>query len=144
MAKKSSSKIIMILLIIILIAVAAAAGIFIFSDSEPGESENEMPEISLDDADYEISDGTVIIPEGRPRVPQIICDEADEIYQAFFADGEVHIVNVNKNGVVITADDGHNIEELVITRTIKTPVSVYMLTGQSNASYYYADEQEPQ
>lgn len=205
MAKKSSSKIIMIPLIIILIAVAAAAGIFIFSGSEPGESENEMPAVSLDDPSYEIADGTVIIPEGRPRVPQIICDEADEIYQAFFADGEtessakivcgdaeyeikfvkdpafgfelqyndyydfvpsfevqgeltymssnpevatvnadgeVHIVNVNENGVVITADDGHNIEELVITKTVKTPVSVYMLTGQSNASYYYADEQE--
>ena len=138
--------------------------------------------MTLDDQSYAIKDGCVLIPAGRPRVPQLVCDDADAVYQAFFADGEteafakivcgediyeikflkdpalgfelqyddyyyfvpsfevqgevtytssdasiaqvsddgeVHIINVSDKGVVITADDGHNIEELVITRTVK-------------------------
>ena len=45
-------------------------------------------EITLDDDKYTVSDDdTVIIPAGRPRVPQIICEDPDvEVYQAFFPD----------------------------------------------------------
>ena len=40
--------------------------------------------LTLDDENYKISkDDTVIIPAGRPRVPQIICENPDvEVYQA--------------------------------------------------------------
>lgn len=53
--------------------------------------------------------------------------------------GNVKIVGVSDKGVTITATDGENVEELRITRTIKAPLSIYMLTGQSNAGYYYAE-----
>ncbi len=53
--------------------------------------------------------------------------------------GNVHIVGVSDEEVVITATDGITKEELKITRTIKAPLSVYLVTGQSNASYYYAE-----
>ncbi len=205
MKKKSSSKIVTVLLFILIASVAAAAGVYMFSGEETNGEISQIPDMSLDDSLYTINEGKVLIPEGRPRVPQIICEEADIIYQAFFADGEtrscakivcgedtyeiefikdpalgfelqyndyynfipafevqgtvtymssdtetatvnetgeIHIENINDKGVVITADDGHNIEELVITRTVKAPISVYMLTGQSNTSYYYANAEE--
>lgn len=53
--------------------------------------------------------------------------------------GNVKIVGVSDDGAVITATDGENKEELVITRTVKAPLNVYFITGQSNASYYYAE-----
>lgn len=53
--------------------------------------------------------------------------------------GNVKIVGVSDKGAVITATDGTNEEKLFITRTIKAPLSVYLITGQSNASYYYAE-----
>lgn len=53
--------------------------------------------------------------------------------------GNIKIVGVSDEGAVITATDGISEEKLVITRTIKAPLSVYLMTGQSNASYYYAE-----
>lgn len=53
--------------------------------------------------------------------------------------GNVKIVGVSDEGAVITATDGNIKEELVITRTVKAPLSIYLITGQSNASYYYAE-----
>lgn len=53
--------------------------------------------------------------------------------------GNVKIVGISEEGVTITASDGEREEKLVITRTIRAPLSVYMLTGQSNAAYYYVD-----
>nr|WP_315020905.1 sialate O-acetylesterase [uncultured Aminipila sp.] len=53
--------------------------------------------------------------------------------------GNVKIVGVSDDGAVITATDGKNKEELVITRTVRAPLSIYLITGQSNASYYYAE-----
>lgn len=205
MKKKNLSKITAILIFILIAITAAFCTVYLFSGKKAGAEEPFVPEMTLDDQSYTIKDGCVFIPAGRPRVPQLICDDADAVYQAFFADGEtesfakivcgediyeikflkdpalgfelqyddyyyfvpsfevqgevtytssdasiaqvsddgeVHIINVSDKGVVITADDGHNIEELVITRTVKTPISVYMLTGQSNASYYYASVEE--
>lgn len=186
---------------IILLGLAALGiGVLLFLQND----KIAVPEIKLDDERYMIQSGKVLIPAGRPRIPQIVCDEADEIYQAYFPDGvekaaaqvvcgedvyeidfikdktlgfelqfgdyyqfvpafsaqkeitywssddaiatvdkngEILIRNVSESGVVITADDGYNKEELVITRTIRTPISIYMLAGQSNAEYYYADPQ---
>lgn len=53
--------------------------------------------------------------------------------------GNIRIVGVSDKGVTISASDGENSEDLVITRTVKAPLSVYMLTGQSNGAYYYAE-----
>lgn len=53
--------------------------------------------------------------------------------------GNIRIVGVSENGAVITATDGKTEEKLTITRTIKAPLNIYLITGQSNASYYYAE-----
>lgn len=58
------------------------------SESEKGDI-NDI--IKLDDDRYKIEieqDGSLVVrvPEGRPRVPQIICEDAD-VLQAFFKDG---------------------------------------------------------
>lgn len=53
--------------------------------------------------------------------------------------GNVKIVGVSDEGAVITATDGEHKEKLVITRTVRAPLSIYLITGQSNASYYYAE-----
>lgn len=53
--------------------------------------------------------------------------------------GNIKIVGVSDEGAVITASDGTTEERLVITRTIRAPLSIYLMTGQSNASYYYAE-----
>lgn len=163
---------------------------------------NQM--ISVDDKHYKIemdeNNNLVIrLPEGRPRVPQLSCDNSN-IVQAVFSDGSkeaiarivsdgkfysvrftkeaylgfelqyddrykfipktivanefyssnpdvaevdnvgnVKIIGVSDEGAVITASDGKNKEELVITKTLKAPLNIYLITGQSNASYYYAE-----
>lgn len=53
--------------------------------------------------------------------------------------GNIKIVGISDKGATITATDGVNTEELVINKTVKAPLSVYMLTGQSNGAYYYAE-----
>lgn len=53
--------------------------------------------------------------------------------------GNVKIVGVSDDGAVITATDGEHDEKLVISRTVKAPLDIYLITGQSNASYYYAE-----
>ena len=53
--------------------------------------------------------------------------------------GNVRIVGVSDQGATITASDGTNQETLVINRTLRAPLSIYLITGQSNASYYYAE-----
>lgn len=53
--------------------------------------------------------------------------------------GNIKIVGISDKGVTISATDGKTTEDLVITRTVKAPLSVYMLTGQSNGAYYYAE-----
>ncbi|MGP1570466.1 MAG: sialate O-acetylesterase [Eubacteriales bacterium] len=53
--------------------------------------------------------------------------------------GNIKIVGVSDSGVTISATDGINTEELRITKTVRAPLSVYMLTGQSNGAYYYPE-----
>ncbi len=53
--------------------------------------------------------------------------------------GNVKIVGVSDDGAVITATDGQHEEKLTISRTVRAPLDIYFITGQSNASYYYAD-----
>ncbi len=160
--------------------------------------------IRLDDNEYRLTkDGDnykVEIPDGRPRVPQVICEDADEIYQAFFSDGQtdaeavvkigdtehriafhknpelgfvlqyddrysfkpktfeptyfnssnpeiatvdddglITIVGVSNESVTITAGSGTAEEYFTITKTVRAPINVYLLTGQSNAAYFYAE-----
>ncbi|MCR5482723.1 MAG: Ig-like domain-containing protein [Clostridia bacterium] len=160
--------------------------------------------ISLDDEEYRlIQDGDnykVEIPDGRPRVPQVLCEDADEVYQAYFSDGQsaaeavvktgedvckiefhknpelgfvlqyddryvfkpktfkatyftssnpevatvdenglITIVGVSDESVVITAGSGMAEEYMTITKTVRAPINVYLLTGQSNAAYFYAE-----
>lgn len=163
--------------------------------------------ITIDDSRYKIQvadDGSyyVKLPDGRPRVPQLSCEEGRVITQAFFPDGmkdafakvkiddtiypirftkdpklgfelqyddryrfepktidansfessnpdvavvdalgNIKIVGINDKGATITASDGNKREKLKITRTVKAPLSVYMITGQSNGAYYYAEPQ---
>ena len=185
--------------IAVLAVMVIAIGIYILFFSTSGNFPSAKPDILLDDDNYSLSlKNAVKIPAGRPRVPQVICDEGD-VYQAYFADGDttakakvvcedktyeinfikdkklgfelqyddryefvpsfdgasftssnsdvaivtedgqVIITGVSDEGVVITAQNGNNKEELVITKTIKAAVDVYMLTGQSNAAYFYAE-----
>ena len=76
-------------MIFILIAITAAfCAVYLFSGKKADAEEPFVPEMTLDDQSYAIKDGCVLIPAGRPRVPQLVCDDADAVYQAFFADGE--------------------------------------------------------
>ena len=50
--------------------------------------------------------------------------------------GNMTVVGVSDEKVVITATDGREREKLIVTRTVRAPLGVYMLTGQSNAAYY--------
>ena len=162
--------------------------------------------ITLDDAAAVATESgnnayTVKIPDGRPRIPQVICEGA-EITQAFIADdqtqgtakvvkdgvtytvtfvkdaslgfvlqyddhytwnsgltgtvsytssdssvatvesstGEIVVVAVSDSGATITATNGSATKELVITKTIKAVLGVWMLTGQSNTTAYYSNE----
>ncbi len=193
-------------LIIAAIVIVIALGVIALEVIMPNLSMNKVSalskiEVTLDDDRYTIDDeDTVIIPAGRPRVPQIICDEPDvEVYQAFFPDeaevataqlrrgdetreitfikdeslglefqyddriqwagdipnavyessnpeiakvslsGQVIITGVSDEPVTLTATNGVESKEFTITRTIKAPISIYFLTGQSNAAYYFAD-----
>ena len=74
-----------VLFIILILQAALFLGC---SDSKTGDI-NDI--IRLDDDRYKIEtqeDGSLLVrlPEGRPRVPQIVCEGAD-ILQAFFTDG---------------------------------------------------------
>ncbi len=194
-----------ILLIVIALIVIAALVFAIIKVMPKGSGSAttvlDNVKISLDDEAYTIdSSDKVIIPAGRPRVPQILCDNPDvEIYQAFFPDeaqtaeavlrlgneerritfikdsslglefqyddriqwagdipnatytssnpkvakvtlaGQIIITGVSDEPVTLKATNGLEEEEFTITRTIKAPIGVYLLTGQSNAAYYFAE-----
>ncbi len=51
--------------------------------------------------------------------------------------GEIVVKAVSNNGATITATNGSTTKTLVITKTIKAVVGVWLLTGQSNTSYHY-------
>ena len=177
--------------------------LFIFCSCDLDEKSTKI-EVTLDDVTYSIEKengvNLVKLPEGRPRVPRLVCEEADEIIQAYFPDGEkeatakiiigeeiieykfvkvkekgfelqyddryvfkptefqpetfsssnISVATVNQNGtvtivaaseegVIITASAGDKTEQLVISRTIKAPLDIYLLTGQSNAAYFNAE-----
>jgi hypothetical protein len=199
-AKKNPFLIIAVIVIIIALAVIAAEVVI---PRLPASAATELSKVklTLDDENYKISkDDTVIIPAGRPRVPQIICENPDvEVYQAFFPDdaqvatatlrygseeraitfikdeslglefqyddriqwagdipnavyessnpeiakvslsGQIIITGVSDEPVTLTATNGVESKEFTITRTVKAPISIYILTGQSNAAYYFAD-----
>ncbi len=193
---------IVIVAVLVLIAALAAAGIFLIKKNPvSGASQIANLQLYLDDESYKIdSDDKVIIPAGRPRVPQIMCDDPNaEIFQAYFPDeaasaeatirygseerkitfikdeslglefqyddriqwagdipnatytssdpsvakvtlaGQIIITGVSEKPVTLTATNGFETEEFTITRTVKAPMSVYLLTGQSNAAYYFAE-----
>jgi hypothetical protein len=201
----SKSKIILNLIGGLLIASIVFGGIAIYTSSNSYADEiNQL--ISLDDTNYQLEidseeNLTVRLPDGRPRVPQISCEDG-EVLQAFFSDGykeavakvylkdefypikfvkdpdlgfelqyddrykfipktivanefkssnadvavvdnlgNIKITGVSDKGATITATDGTDTEELVITKTIRAPLDIYLITGQSNASYYYAEPQ---
>ncbi len=86
-------------------------------------------ELQYDDR-YKFTPKTIVAKEFKSSDDSVA--EVDNL-------GNIKIVGVSDNGAVITATDGKTEEELVITRTIRAPLSVYLMTGQSNASYYYAE-----
>ncbi len=53
--------------------------------------------------------------------------------------GEIVIKAVSNTGATITASNGSQTKTLVITKTIKALLGVWLLTGQSNASFHYND-----
>ncbi len=55
------------------------------------------------------------------------------------AKGEIVIKAVSNKGVTITATSGSQTKQLVITKTIKAVLGVWLLTGQSNTSFHYND-----
>lgn len=190
-----------VIAVLMIIAVIAFIAIRLFDQNIPVTLNTADFKLYLDDSRYTIgSDNTVVLPDGRPRVPQLMCDDKDvEIYQAFFPDdepvayatarkgdvekkiqfirdasvgiefqyddriqfasdipnvtytssdpdvamitlaGQIIITGVSDKGVTITATNGIETKELVITRTVRAPVGIYLLTGQSNAAYFFAE-----
>ena len=53
--------------------------------------------------------------------------------------GEIVVKKVDNKGVTITATNGSQTKQLVITKTIKAVLGVWGFTGQSNASFHYND-----
>ena len=51
--------------------------------------------------------------------------------------GEIVVKAVSNSGATITASNGSSSKKLVITKTIKAVLGVWLLTGQSNTSYHY-------
>lgn len=203
--KNSKSKKLLNLIGVLIVTAVVLGGIaFHTSNNSYANEINRL--ISLDDAQYKIESDEeenliVKLPDGRPRIPQISCEDG-KVIQAYFTDGfkqsvakiytkqdlyqikfvkdpelgfelqyddrykfipktiiaksfkssntdvavvdnlgNVKVVGVSDEGAVITATDGNKSEELVITKTIRAPLDIYMITGQSNASYYYAEPQ---
>ncbi|MBN7771932.1 sialate O-acetylesterase [Clostridium aminobutyricum] len=203
--KNIKSRRILNLIGFLVVAAGVMGGIALYTGSNSYANEiNRL--ISLDDSSYKIEVDAgehliVKLPDGRPRIPQISCENGS-VFQAYFTDGykqaiariyvkddlyqikfvkdpelgfelqyddrykfipktivakrfsssnpdiaavdnlgNVKIVGVSDEGAVITATDGAKSEELVITKTIRAPLEIYIITGQSNASYYYAEPQ---
>ncbi|QIB68948.1 hypothetical protein Ami103574_06260 [Aminipila butyrica] len=86
-------------------------------------------ELQYDDR-YKFTPKTLGVATFTSSNPQVA--KVDEL-------GNVTVVGVSDQGATITASDGSQEEKLVITRTIKAPLDIYLITGQSNASYYYAE-----
>lgn len=203
--KNSRRKKLLNLIGVLLVTTVVLGGIIFHTSNDSYANEiNRL--ISLDDPQYKIEADAeenliVKLPDGRPRIPQISCEDG-KVIQAYFTDGfkqaiakvytkedfyqikfvkdpamgfelqfddrykfipktiiaksfkssntdvavvdnlgNVKVVGVSDEGAVITATDGNKSEELVITKTIRAPLDIYMITGQSNASYYYAEPQ---
>ncbi|MBO4725706.1 MAG: hypothetical protein J5622_04275, partial [Firmicutes bacterium] len=204
--KKAKKNPFLIIAAIVIVVALAVIAVEVILPRIPASAATELSKvkISLDDENYKITkDDTVVIPAGRPRIPQIICDDPSvEVYQAFFPDdkqvatatlrrdgeereitfikdeslglefqyddriqwagdipnavyestnpdvakvslsGQIIITGVSDEPVTLTATNGVETEEFTITRTVKAPISIYILTGQSNAAYYFAEPEK--
>ncbi len=72
-------------------------------------------------------------------IPNAIYESSNPKVAKVTLSGQIIITGVSNEPVTLTASNGLEKEEFTITRTVKAPISVYILTGQSNAAYYFAD-----